>query len=213
MADKIALGLDICVCLIPSLPRFLLMLPQFDLLLQPDLSNFLRALLNINVLHYADIRRYPDKMRLLAEYHTLVEGMEQTMGKEDDQLIWLKNQYEQVKLKLDKESQSEVDTGGVAKEDDDVTMGEEVLGEKDKKPVSPIKEDQDDSITQLWEDATEGMEGLTIESPGERDPSLPPLPSGEQSGPREQSGSREQNGKKYLTPDPSSDVRDPAERP
>ena len=209
MADKIALGLDICVGQTLSAPGLLLISSQFDLLLKPDVSNFLRALLNLNVLHYADIRRYPDKMRLLAEYHTLVERMDQTMGKEDDQLIWLKNQYEQVKVKLIEEGQSGVGSGvvGLGKVNDDMSVGEAVPEKKDEKLASTITDPSDDSLTQMWEDATEGMEGLTMDSPGERDPSLPPLPSGEQT------RSGEQNGKKYLTPDPSSDVRDPAERP
>ena len=54
----------------------------------------------MKILQYADTRRYPNKAGLLREYYTLVEGMETTMGLQNDKLIWLKNHFKPIELEL-----------------------------------------------------------------------------------------------------------------
>ena len=56
----------------------------------------------MDVLQYCGhVLSYLEKMRFIEHCHSLMAGIEQRMGADDEDLIWLKQNFEQVKGKLD----------------------------------------------------------------------------------------------------------------
>ena len=157
IAKENELGLDILVSVLVT-PNAQSDIGQFHLLLQPDLSVYLRALLNVNVLEYATVRRCPGKPRLLAEYYTLLDIIVEDMGKDHHSVLHLRECFDNIK------------------DDLDIPIGRasvEVASDGQKKTG-------DESLDEVFEDA---MEGLKIESPAAPpESSLPPLSSTKEDG-------------------------------
>ena len=101
---------------------------------------YLRALLNVNVLEYATVKRCPGKPRLLAEYYTLLDIIVEDMGKDHHMLLHLEECFDNIK------------------DDLDIPIGRSSV----KAASDGQKKTGNESLDEVFEDA---VEGLKIESP------------------------------------------------